>query len=255
MQDVLINIYMCNFRSLGPAVAETMTPEYSGDSWKPFVACRENTESTVSECLLELEKDCIASKHLATKVVRLTLDSYARVLEHLPNLRLVHLFRDPRAVINSRQTTTWYHLHNEKSTVQDARELCNRMLYDIEYSANLTETFPDRFLTVMFEDLRENLPEKSKILYQYFGLSTEGLEDKLASMAPIKQNEKTIMAEDGDYSGWWRKRLPYSTVELIQDACADAMDVLGYRHFSSESEQLNFDISAFKFSSKLTLQM
>lgn len=199
------------------------------------------------------------SEHRATKVVRLTVDNLEVVLKNVPWLKVIHLLRDPRAVINSRITTTWYSLKDAKdgSKVElsrDADDLCQRMTYDLKASADIKRKYPDRFSLVLFEDLQDNLDQKAYMLYNYLGIDTSNLEEKLGSMSAILGIEHTVNNTSGDFSGWWRHQLSFMSIDIVQSVCKDVFNRLGYRIFNTPDEVSDLSLKAFDFDRSLLLQ-
>ncbi|KAL4232996.1 hypothetical protein ACF0H5_007682 [Mactra antiquata] len=258
MHQVLKMIYTCTFDNLIPAVAEQMTPSYSGDVWSPYLQCR-SAGHAGSICLKEMEQICRNSKHRVTKIVRLTVDNLEYILENFPNLKVIHLFRDPRAIINSRTTTKWYQLKeslsdNHRGIRLDADELCKRIMYDITSSINLKNKYPDRFAVIMYEDLQNNLERKAEILYNYLGLNVTSLKVKLETMAEISPEEHTEKIVRGSHSDWWRYRLSFSAVKAVDDICVKVYQSLGYTVYDDEDQLKNSNISAFNFQSQLLIE-
>lgn len=259
MKKVLVDIYSCNFSPLVPAVAETMTPIYSGSIWDTFTSCRTEANGTTAECLARMETICRQSKHRVTKVVRLTVDNLETVLERVPTLKAIHLLRDPRAIINSRITTNWYTLHEAQydggaELSREAEDLCRRMSYDLDASVALKKKFSDRFSLVMFEDLNTDLEKKSYILYNYLGISTTDLQEKLKNMTAILKDEHTVTSTSGNFTNWWRNTLSFMSIQVVQDKCKDVFHRLGYRIFQNPEEVLNPSISAYTFPDTLLLE-
>lgn len=232
---------------------------FSGDIWRPYKECPHQTRADIGTCLEQMEKICRASKHRATKVVRITLDNLEAVLDLVPNLKVIHLLRDPRAIANSRITTSWYSLPdaekgNPMMLSRDVEDLCSRMTYDLRASVLLKKKFPQRFSLVMFEDLQENLSYKASLLYDFLGISTQDLSAKLSNMSAILKEEHTVSDASGDFANWWRHQLSFASITVVQDKCKDLLSKLGYRLFSSEEEVRQTSVSSFNFADSLLLE-
>lgn len=229
-----------------------------GEKWKPFKDCRAKNKSMPS-CLTSMESTCKQSKHRATKLVRLTVDNLEYVLENNVNLKVVHLFRDPRAIINSELTTKWYNLNssdkNDFSEIKtNAYELCSRMKYDLLQGEKLKQKYPQRFTFVMFEDLLSDLKSKTEILYSYFGIDKHSTETKIKSLSGILQDDHMVKKTQGDYTDWWRFQLDFKAAKIIDNICGDILYFFGYRQFSDESEYKNISHKAFQFRKEFLLR-
>ena len=210
-------------------------------------------------CLKRMEAVCKNAKHRTTKIVRLTVDNLEHVLETLPNVKVVHLMRDPRAIINSRITTTWYNLHetpynNHRRIMTDAKDLCLRMKYDLKAATVLKQKYPGRFALAMFEDLQTDMKAKTYMLYSYFGIDKSSVESKLANMTGILQEEHSVNRTRGNYSNWWRHQLTYGAVKVIDSVCQDVSEILGYKIFTSESQLKDTSLKAFSFRKEVLLE-
>jgi len=225
-----------------------MTIIVGGEAWTQYTNCRKGHKASVAVCLAGIQRVCRNATHRVSKVVRLTLDNFRSVLARLPNLKLLHLFRDPRAIMNSRLTTSWYQLPSDSAVHKDAVSMCNRIRYDLNCSVDMRQRFPDRFAVIMFEDLLEDLLGNTLNLYKYLGYDTTTLPEKVTNISKaFRMPDKIENAPNGQFSNWWRKRLPYKIVQIVQNACSDVMQDLGYQLFHSHEEQQNFNNSAYKF--------
>ena len=106
-------------------------------------------------CLENLESKCRTSKIRVTKVVRVSLRLVPRLLTQFSNLKIVFLFRDPRANLNSRIFTAWFPVNeSDVTTAKNAiRSLCVQMSEDIKMVDRLKAYFPGRFIDVRLEDI------------------------------------------------------------------------------------------------------
>ena len=105
--DILKSLINCDFSSLDIETASHGFLFYSRRSI-PYISCvnlnkRKTTLSqAVNKCLHIWKESCESSKFRIIKVVRLSLDWMEKLLQTFPNLVVVHLVRDPRAIQISR---------------------------------------------------------------------------------------------------------------------------------------------------------
>ena len=60
-------------------------------------------------CLVKESLFCKKASNIVIKILRLSLQSAKALLKTIPDLKIIHLLRDPRAVLNSRvKLTSWY---------------------------------------------------------------------------------------------------------------------------------------------------
>ena len=92
-----------------PVISNILRPTkldiISGNKTRKLVECLEKTsnETNLSSrlCTRILRKECLKSKVRIIKTIRTRLTWLVDILEEFPNLKIVHLVRDPRAVVNS----------------------------------------------------------------------------------------------------------------------------------------------------------
>ena len=116
-----------------------------GPLWR-YTECETSDVMPAEGCLTHVRKHCISKTHLVTKILRTTLDNYENVLTKHESVVLIQLFRDPRAIINSRSRTWWYSYASDKALEDDADCLCSRMMLDYEYGLAFQAKFPARML-------------------------------------------------------------------------------------------------------------
>ncbi|XP_060578309.1 carbohydrate sulfotransferase 1-like [Ruditapes philippinarum] len=252
------NIYNCNLSVLSAAMTENITLIHSGKIWQPYKECRKKKLS-ILKCLQQMEQVCKSSKHKATKTVRLTLDNLESTLKTNPDVKLIHLFRDPRAIMNSRLTTKWFGLkelrfNDYKLLQEDATDLCNRMIHDFIAGIHLKQKYPQRFSFVMFEDLMDDKTKKSKILFEFFGLEMR-IDKDLFKAVPVPTDDyKFTRRKSKNYADWWRLQLSVGALDIIDRSCINALECLGYKRFFTEENLRNLSIKAYDFQNQYKLQ-
>ena len=102
------------------------------------------------------------------KTIRTKMNVARTLLEELPNMKIIHLVRDPRAVLQSQSNL------GQCNTEQGGIESCtNKLCYSLEN--NLVEEefimrdYPNRILPVMYEDIAKHPIETSQKLYEFAG--------------------------------------------------------------------------------------
>ena len=126
------------------------------------------TTENMFPCTQPLHKTCLSSRVRIIKTIRTKMPVARKLLEELPNLKIVHLVRDPRAVLQSQS-----HL-GKCNTGHGGIEGCtNRLCIDLEN--NLVEEelimrdYPNRILPVLYEEIAKHPIETSQKLYEFAG--------------------------------------------------------------------------------------
>ena len=193
-------------------------------------------QNNLTECFKQQEAVCQQANHRVTKVLRMDLSFSEMLLRDNPNLKVVHLFRDPRAVINSHMTTPWFPIKDgSKNPIEDdIKIMCKRMRYDIESAIYLVDKYPDRVTVVQYEDYIENTVDKMRSLYTFLGMKfSSEYEAFVNKISQIKadSNNKVIAFS-------YRTKMPWDTVQMVDTYCKDVIHSLGLKTFPSK-EHLN----------------
>lgn len=209
----------------------------------------------------KMEETCKSYSHVVIKEVR-----FFELKSLLPlftdpslNLKVIHLVRDPRAVLKSRNKSLYALLrdngivlgvgakHIEKDKGEDSnyevmKEICKSHLLIHELA---TEQAPNilkqRYMMVRYEDVvREPLKELSA-MYKFAGLSlTPKLESWIYNITHGKGTGsafKITSRNAKSISEAWRTEMPFKDIVKIQNICGRAMQMLGYELVQTEFEQ------------------
>ncbi|KAL4233731.1 sulfotransferase 5 [Mactra antiquata] len=206
----------------------------AGDSWKNFRNCRKYTSKTVLQCLHVMEDICKASTYRVVKVFRLNSVVVSSLLETLPNLKIIQIFRDPRSVINNHISAPWYPVPkmNLGRVKDDVRALCNRLNEDVTEAINIVKKNPDGFKVVQYEDIFNDV-SKIKAVFVFTGLTVTSEIGQLIRTF-VKRYSHRETQHNHHLVFKFRKTLHYSVVKAIEKHCKSAINVLGYKVFRSE---------------------
>ncbi|XP_003791488.1 carbohydrate sulfotransferase 4 [Otolemur garnettii] len=210
-----------------------------------------------------VEKACRSYSHVVLKEVRfLNLQSlYPLLTDPSLNLTIVHLVRDPRAVFRSREHTggdlmidsrivlgeNWHNHKKEDQPYDVLQVICQSQLEIYKAIRSLPKALQQRYLLVRYEDLvRAPLAQTSR-MYAYVGLKfLPRLQTWVHNITRGKGMGEHAFHTDArdaiNVSQAWRWSLPFEKVSRVQKVCGDTMNLLGYRHVSSEQEQRDLSL-------------
>lgn len=211
-----------------------------------------------------VERACHSYSHVVLKEVRFfELESLYPLLQD-PNLdlRIVHLVRDPRAVMRSREESSkaftsdnaivleQRNIPTAELQYQVMQEICRSHVRINERAIQKPPPFlQGRYKIVRYEDLARNPLEEINSIYDFVGLDmTPALEEWIYRVThgkgkgTRKEAFKITSRNAADVSQAWRSMLPHSKVKQVQDVCRGAMSLLGYRTVNSDKEQKKLDI-------------
>ncbi|KAM5262609.1 carbohydrate sulfotransferase 6 [Ctenodactylus gundi] len=208
---------------------------------------------------------CRSYSHVVLKEVRFfnLQVLYPLLTDPALNLRVVHLVRDPRAVLRSREQTakalardngivlgtngTWVEADPRLRVVA---EVCRSHVRITETALHKPPPFlQGRYRLVRFEDLAREPLAQIRGLYDFTGLTlTPQLEawihNTTHGTGPGARREafKTTSRNALNVSQAWRHALPFAKIRRVQELCASALRLLGYRPVDSEREQRDLSL-------------
>ena len=177
----------------------------------------------------------------------MTVGSLEPLLQKNPNLKIVQLFRDPRAIINSRLYSRGY---PARDFTKNARALCKKMNWDFKEGKELLKQYPDRVKLIFYEDIKSDVMKKSEQLSNFIGMDFQAAEVNLLNR--VKTNNavagrhiKAPSSRSKDNAFWWRLSIPDSTLKIVQRECRTVLEELGLRLFNSSTDLKNLSLPTF----------
>ncbi|KAL4227616.1 hypothetical protein ACF0H5_013057 [Mactra antiquata] len=241
--ESLNSMYNCDFSRIENLFVPNVhdATDLAGPAWLPFKNCmRRKPKST---CLKEEEKRCKNASHVVTKVLRLTNSAYDKLLASRPNLKLIHLFRNPFAVVNSRTESKGYPV---KDFSANAAILCKKMEYDYQEGLILLKKYPDRVKFVFYEDIKSDVQGKIEKLYEYVGMDLDHSVVKTYNKVKTnKGNSNTpTMAKTrtSDNAHWWRSHMTFLRYQQTRDKCRTMMALFNLTDFKDRNQLMNMSI-------------
>ena len=167
------------------------------------------------------------------------------------DFKIIHLVRDPRAVLLSRMRV-FHELYDgnkllgEQQRSQEAfseeymrraaSDLCSHHLHSYQVGMNPPDWLKDRYKLVRYEDLAVDPDRWARDLLQFIGISyTEIYEQYVYNTTHINERGQ---ADKGSYSveresteivNSWRSKLIQSHWRTIEDECKDFMKIMAYK--------------------------
>ncbi|OWF47240.1 carbohydrate sulfotransferase 4-like [Mizuhopecten yessoensis] len=172
--DILEAYMTCDFRSLDH-VTLTDGLQLMSHKYIPFLTCVEDkTNNTVymnnavSLCLRLLERACQDSRFIVIKTVRVAMVDLLSLITKYPSLGILHLIRDPRAVLYSKSK---FGVDLQRNTHLKARSECKSLMRDMDTALRLRVIFPSRVNSLYYETLVTRPLETSEALYNGYRLT------------------------------------------------------------------------------------
>ena len=186
-------------------------------------------------CFKRVSNSCVNKTHKVIKALRLETTLARYLLEQHKRLKLVQIFRDPRAVIYSRTRCGWYYGKVEMTDV-DSQVLCKRMLNDIEDIEKLKTLYPERVKILQYEDFYD--PHRLAInLYSFLNMKMSESAESL--LRKLTLNNK----KSGFHPDSYRSGLDWKIIKSTTKHCRSVLERLGLRIFEKEEELRNVSLN------------
>ena len=184
-----------------------------------YLNCSHQSRVAAKVCLPHLVKTCKDKPIKVTKVLRQNMTVLADILKDFPKLKVVHLLRDPRGIINSRLALNWPWWGGPLNISKEARLLCTKMREDIRQRQELEKRFPGLTMEFVYEDIAQNPMTYIPALYNFTGISMTN-----STKSFILQMTST----SGDIAAKWKKKMDTEIKELIDKECEDLYKITNY---------------------------
>lgn len=226
-----------------------------GRATRPFTSCFHDglghfllKDSTFQwdQCLDRITAACRRDHRVvALKTIRLRMSRALELMRSDPSLRVLHLVRDPRGILRSRQRLGYA---NFSELNVEARQLCSRMSGDLDAAQSVLteENLKRRYMLVRYEDVATAPRAMTEKFYQFLGLETseQGLRhaSAVARSAPKRRRLcvtcKPESSNSSARSQQWRRDTLMQHVHVITSECSDLLELLGYRVLFKDAAEL-----------------
>lgn len=210
---------------------------------------RQESPTSVRSCLQTIINVCNTTRALVMKFIRLEMESVLNYLPYFPNMKIIHLIRDPRGMFNSRTKLGFSKIkHGEPSEIghlnkDEVRRFCGLLHKDLSVSKFVRQIAPDRLRLVLYEDLAERPMEVSRELLNFTGLQmTPKMENFIKHMTSSSRDSCDFCTQrknSAKTARRWRTEMKLPNALFIYEACGESMNVLGYLPFSTSFDMKN----------------
>lgn len=230
----LADVLQCNVTTMDLKVSDSHVVKRarSAPKERPYGLCRKNpnpgADISLAHCQPLLHRACASAGVVAAKTIRYPMSHVGRVLQAVPDAKVIYYTRDPRGCISSRRAI---HHYNPAAMVTRAGELCLRMEADYRAYLSLRQQFPGRVTWVKYEDLALDAVGVATHIYQFIEKAMPG-----GLRGWINQNTNS-QKRGGTYgtrrnstmtSQKWQQVLSTSLVRDMSNVCTNALKLLGY---------------------------
>ncbi|OWF43860.1 carbohydrate sulfotransferase 2-like [Mizuhopecten yessoensis] len=227
--DVIRAIYNCDYSHFQDQLRTFQHLKSRGieslndQKWKmSFPEC----QGKWNGCPKKYLSQCSKRKSIVSKVPRLSLSLASTLLDTISHLKIIHLLRDPRAIMNSRTNLKWTPVPG------GALSLCNKMTDDYLESVKLKTKYPGRLYTVFYEDLATHPLETFKNIFNFAGYKISAndhlhLAQRTASSKRSSPGN-TYCRNSSSVAFAWKNRINNIVLNETNKACSNLYRLLGY---------------------------
>ncbi|XP_064613360.1 uncharacterized protein LOC135477136 [Liolophura sinensis] len=195
------------------------------------------------DCIEAFAADCKQAPLRAVKVINLRVDHVTGLLDKYSNLRIIHLVRDPRGMIQSRIPMKEYYYYSPTIT---ASSLCGDMLRDVRAFHRLSRLYPQQLLQIRYEDFAESPLQYTEKIYHFLGFALPGkvkkwVQENTHAQAQDSSGLGTARANSSETAYKWRKSIAWDLTLAMDDMCKRVYKALGYVEAKSEKMLRNWD--------------
>ena len=192
----------------------------------------ESYTNAMKTCIKELQALCEQSPIKIIKTVRLPLWTMDTLLEQFPGLKIVHLIRDPRAILTSQSR---FGMCTEKHGGRDgcAGMMCDRINKDVRDGKIIASRYPDKTFTLFYESIAERPIETARKLFDFIGTDfTTHAENYIFDITSANKSDNcaicTTRSNSTKHVNGWRTRIKPDFLKIITRKCQSVLDRFNY---------------------------
>ena len=181
--------------------------------------CIDTRREETAGCTSILQDQCNSSSLRVIKTIRARMEDAERLLAAHPNLKVVHLLRDPRGVVNSRLAKPWAtslaaKYQGADPIMMEARIYCAEIERDVTLRRRLERRFPGRTTEMVYDHHMANPHQGIADLYRFLGVSLNS------------DARKHLDAYNSSKPNAWQHKLTRSQVATIDAECKRLFELM-----------------------------
>ena len=202
-----------------------------------YVDCSQAIRDVVDTCAVLMEDSCRQTHLRTAKVLRMHMKDVEGIIQKHPTLKIIHLIRDPRAIVLSRiksnhsRFRSMVFMSNTLKQMGEAKYLCLKMYSDIMERRELELKYPNVFLEVKYESIAANPIGYATKIYGHIHESLpESLTEWLhnATHADVDGNAfSTVRKSSSTTANAWKSD-PLLEKKVIDVRCEELLQLAGY---------------------------
>ena len=235
-QKLLQAIFTCDYSSLPNRIHLQDLCFDHGKVRSSALFCRNRRYHGINDPL-ELNSICRRYSSVSVKTIRVSDIMDLKDVIISSNVKIIHLVRDPRGVLNSRIRAYKWHLDNGKYKpgsmpgVNDIKDICSHMEKHFMYWHDTPKWLKGRFKLVRYEDMAEQPLKVSREVYSFLQMKLPTRVLKwLKENTHAKENDGITTRNSKATAQKWQTELDRELIDTIQRECKKAMELYGYEN-------------------------
>ncbi|WAR15518.1 CHST3-like protein [Mya arenaria] len=181
-------------------------------------------------CILNLQNACQASPLRVLKTIRFDMEQARNLSVLIPDLKIIHLVRDPRATLKSQAAVGECKGFEQQ---QCAERFCAMVEDNIVRADSISKSSRNRIFTLRYENLAKNPIQVSKELYKFGdGSFTKQIEDYIFNITSAGRKDDCIICttrgNSTEHIDNWKTTMNKTFVKIIQNRCNYLLKRFGY---------------------------
>lgn len=194
------------------------------EAFKNYSTCMDIVREKAQPCIQMMEEMCKKAQFRATKTVRATMDAVEDLLERNPNVRVIHLIRDPRAVMVSRSEfyDTGRSIYSQGDIAKEAQVFCQSIARDVQVRKGLEKKFPGAIMEVVYDGFVQDPVTYTKKFYEFLDVPyKDEVNEWVVKKTMVEMNSSQIATK-------WQGKLQYDEVMGINGPCKALFEGVNY---------------------------
>ncbi|XP_078356060.1 carbohydrate sulfotransferase 5-like [Oculina patagonica] len=206
-----------------------------------------NLKSRELETVCKNKYNVFAAKLLTPRMPTASHDVWSKNLlqscssNNMSKCKIVHLVRDPRAVVNSLKSVGFF--KRSKDPRRDlswfVKKICHQMEFDVKAGVLIRTLLPDGYRLIRFEDIARDPLSAASELFKFTGIE---MFDTV--MKWLNHTTRSVNGHKSAYStsrdtkqvvSSWRTKMSSATVQIVENYCGRVMRQLDYGLTGGES--------------------
>ena len=194
----------------------------------------------IQKCLPLLTENCENATTRLFKFIRLSMEVAGRLLPKFSDIKIIHLTRDPRAMLDSQVRKNDNGAKHFDSFVENTIDMCTRLKRDLDRLYILRKSYPESFYSIQYERFAQSPIKESEKLMNFLGF-------KLSKTIKSYVESKTILAEknSSERAAVWRHHISLQHLNALDLNCDKVYTELGYIKYPSILDIRNFSKPTF----------